>query len=40
VQTPGTAVTRSERTSDSRIGKLKKLERSGRIEDAIGLLRH
>lgn len=40
VQTPGTAVTRSERASDSRVSKLKKLERSGRIEDAVGLLRH
>lgn len=40
VQAPGTAATRSERGSDSRTGKLKKLERSGRIEDAIGLLRH
>jgi hypothetical protein len=40
VQTPGTSVTRSERANDSRASKLKKLERTGRIEDAIGLLRH
>jgi hypothetical protein len=40
VQTPGTAVTRGERASESRAGRLKKLERSGRIEDALGLLRH
>jgi hypothetical protein len=40
VQTPGTAITRSDRANDSRASKLKKLERSGRIEDAVGLLRH
>lgn len=39
VQTPGTAVTRSDRANESRTSKLKKLERSGRIEDAVGLLR-
>ena len=40
VQTPGTAVSKGDRAHESRASKLKKLERSGRIEDAIGLLRH
>jgi hypothetical protein len=39
VQRPGTAQTRGERASDHRAAKLKRLERSGRIEDAVGLLR-
>lgn len=39
VQQPGTAQTRGERVADQRAARLKRLERSGRIEDAAGLLR-
>lgn len=39
VQSPGTAETRGERAAGERVSKLKRLERSGRIEDAVGLLR-
>lgn len=39
VQTPGTAATRGERAGDARATRLNRLERSGRIEDAVGLLR-
>jgi hypothetical protein len=39
VQQPGTAESRSERAADRRTARLKRLERSGRIEDAVGLLR-
>jgi hypothetical protein len=40
VQQPGTAASRGDRAADNRMTKLKRLERSGRIEDAIGLLRN
>jgi hypothetical protein len=39
VQQPGTAQTRGERAADHRATRLKRLERTGRIEDAAGLLR-
>lgn len=39
VQQPGTGATRGERAAEHRVARLKRLERSGRIEDAVGLLR-
>jgi len=39
VQRPGTAAGRGERVEEGRIAALRKLERSGSIDDAIGLLR-
>ncbi len=39
VQTPGTAATRGERAGEARATRLNRLEKSGRIEDAVGLLR-
>jgi len=39
VQMPGTAVTKGERASEARAARLNRLERTGRIEDAVGLLR-
>ena len=39
VQQPGTGAARGERAGEARTTRLKRLERSGRIEDAIGLLR-
>ncbi len=40
VERPGTAGTKAERAAEERAQKLKRLERSGRIEDAVGLLRN
>jgi hypothetical protein len=39
VQKPGTAAGRGERAEEGRVAALRKLERTGSIEDAIGLLR-
>jgi hypothetical protein len=39
VQTPGTAKTKADRVADERSARLKKLEQTGDIEDARGLLR-
>jgi len=39
VQQPGTARTRADKAADERAARLKKLEQSGSIEDAMGLLR-
>jgi hypothetical protein len=39
VQTPGTAKTKADQSADARAAMLKKLEQTGSIEDARGLLR-
>lgn len=39
VQWPGAAQSRADRTAEDRAARLKRLEKTGRVEDAVGLLR-